>query len=140
MKDPTRSSEKLRLKEPSGWFAAGASFRRALTLLSDGAPRSRDPTAQRTQMNPMYAFDADKPRDPRDVFKDCVITGKTLESVSQNASILKNTKNQSGDFDEPSSRKVLHELCRSCPSINWADSVNPSRTQFDWRSTRFCQV
>jgi hypothetical protein len=27
----------LRLKEPSGWFAAGASFRRALAVLSDGA-------------------------------------------------------------------------------------------------------
>lgn len=25
------------LKEPSGWFAAGASFRRALLTLSDGA-------------------------------------------------------------------------------------------------------
>ena len=29
--------EGLRLKEPSGWFAAGASFRRALLMLSDGA-------------------------------------------------------------------------------------------------------
>jgi hypothetical protein len=25
------------LKQPSGWFAAGAAFRQALTLLSDGA-------------------------------------------------------------------------------------------------------
>jgi hypothetical protein len=29
--------DKLRLKEPSGWFAANASFRRALRRLSDGA-------------------------------------------------------------------------------------------------------
>jgi hypothetical protein len=32
-------NKKLRLKEASGWFAAGASFRRALTVLSDGAFR-----------------------------------------------------------------------------------------------------
>ena len=32
-------NEKLSLKESSGWFAAGASFRRALTMLSDGAFR-----------------------------------------------------------------------------------------------------
>jgi hypothetical protein len=29
--------QKLTLKEPTGWFAAGESFRRALLLLSDGA-------------------------------------------------------------------------------------------------------
>jgi len=29
--------DSLRLKDPSGWFAAGASFRRALLMLSDGA-------------------------------------------------------------------------------------------------------
>jgi hypothetical protein len=29
--------DSLSLKEPSGWFAAGASFRRALLMLSDGA-------------------------------------------------------------------------------------------------------
>jgi len=32
-------NERLSLKESSGWFAAGASFRRALTVLSDGAFR-----------------------------------------------------------------------------------------------------
>ena len=32
-------NEKLSLKESSGWFAAGASFGRALTMLSDGAFR-----------------------------------------------------------------------------------------------------
>ncbi len=39
MKKPTCSSEneKLSLKEPSGWFAAGNGFRKASTLLSDGA-------------------------------------------------------------------------------------------------------
>src|ERR1041385_5332576 len=30
-------NERLRLKEPSGWFAAGNGFRTALALLSDGA-------------------------------------------------------------------------------------------------------
>jgi len=29
--------DSLRLKQPSGWFAAGASFRRAFVMLSDGA-------------------------------------------------------------------------------------------------------
>lgn len=29
--------EKLRLKEPTGWFAAGSGFQRAITELSDGA-------------------------------------------------------------------------------------------------------
>lgn len=42
MKDVTRSStsasdDTSSLKEPLGWFAAGDSFRRALTVLSDGA-------------------------------------------------------------------------------------------------------
>src|SRR5262245_53031904 len=39
MNTPTLSLENgtLRLKEPSGWFAAGNGFRKALTLLSDGA-------------------------------------------------------------------------------------------------------
>jgi hypothetical protein len=32
-------NKKLSLKESSGWFAAGSSFRRALTVLSDGAFR-----------------------------------------------------------------------------------------------------
>jgi hypothetical protein len=38
MKSPNVSLEdgRLRLKEPSGWFAAGNGFRKALTLLSDG--------------------------------------------------------------------------------------------------------
>ena len=39
MTDPsfTPKTEKLVLKEPAGWFAAGDSFRRALNVLSDGA-------------------------------------------------------------------------------------------------------
>ena len=38
MNDKTLSFDgKLRLKEPTGWFAAGNRFHRALTLLSDGA-------------------------------------------------------------------------------------------------------
>lgn len=39
MNAPALSLEnaRLRLKEPSGWFAAGYGFRKALTLLSDGA-------------------------------------------------------------------------------------------------------
>lgn len=32
-----RPNLEIRLKEPSGWFAAGASFRQAMTILSDGA-------------------------------------------------------------------------------------------------------
>src|SRR6266446_5324121 len=40
MKDPTCCENvNLSLKESSGWFAAGSSFRRALTMLSDGAFR-----------------------------------------------------------------------------------------------------
>ena len=39
MSDPAVSFEsgRLRLKEPSGWCAAGNRFQRALTRLSDGA-------------------------------------------------------------------------------------------------------
>ena len=39
MNETTHSVDngRLRLKEPSGWFAAGKGFRLALTLLSDGA-------------------------------------------------------------------------------------------------------
>jgi len=33
----TTKDRKLRLKQPTGWFAAGARFQRALLLLSDGA-------------------------------------------------------------------------------------------------------
>jgi len=33
------TNERLRLKESTGWFAAGKAFRRALALLSDGAFR-----------------------------------------------------------------------------------------------------
>jgi hypothetical protein len=36
MKNPPDET-RLRLKEPAGWFAAGAGFHRALSLLSDGA-------------------------------------------------------------------------------------------------------
>jgi len=35
----SNENERLSLKESSGWFAAGSSFRRALTVLSDGAFR-----------------------------------------------------------------------------------------------------
>lgn len=34
---PPRAAREIRLKDPSGWFAAGPSFREAVTLLSDGA-------------------------------------------------------------------------------------------------------
>jgi hypothetical protein len=33
------TDERLRLKQPTGWFAAGEAFRKALSLLSDGAFR-----------------------------------------------------------------------------------------------------
>lgn len=36
---PPSTNERLRLKETTGWFAAGNAFRKALSLLSDGAFR-----------------------------------------------------------------------------------------------------
>ena len=36
---PPSKSERMSLKETTGWFAAGNAFRKALGLLSDGAFR-----------------------------------------------------------------------------------------------------